>query len=117
MLRKPQVPEGQRMGTFIAADDLEKGENRAVIVGIREAPANMDYSEYLLTLQLGKREFVMGLKSDTSTYELLVNGLGEDETKWAGREIMIRARYSKKYPDGFVEPVEVLPATKAAKAK
>ena len=98
------APEGQNknFGTFLQADDLKKGVNKVTVIGVRPAPAEMQFSQYLLDVEFQRRKYVLGIKTDSTTYDALYQRFGTDTDKWKG-VIEVRPRYSDKYPTGFVE--------------
>lgn len=105
MLKKPSGKTAD-MGTILQAGDLkQEGTTQAVILGLKDAPSNFEFSDYLLDVRIGKRDFVLPLKVESSTYQLLTEKLGLDENKWKGKTIELEPRYTRKYENGFVNVV------------
>lgn len=102
----PKAEGGKKnFAPFLQADDLKEGEQSIEVLGVRKADENMEYSDYLLDVKVGKRTYVIGLKLDTSTYEILLKKFGPEEAKWKGT-ITVRPRYTKKYESGFVDVLD-----------
>jgi hypothetical protein len=71
---------------FLRASDLPKNGKVVIarVIEFREAPKGMDFSDYLLDISIGSKEFVIGLKEGWKL-DKLIDLLGPKPAKWAGK--------------------------------
>ena len=74
---------------FLKAKDIPAKGTSAKIVGFREAPKSMEYSDFLLDITIGKKEFTWGLRSKTVSLNMLIDELGKRTEKWTGKTIKL----------------------------
>lgn len=74
---------------FLKAKDIPKTGTQAKILDFREAPAAMEYSDFLMDLKVGSKEFTWGLKSKSVTMNMIIDALGKRTEKWIGKTIKL----------------------------
>lgn len=72
---------------FLKADDIPSKGLIAKITGFREAPKQMQYSDFCLDITSGKKEFTVGLKSQSVLLNMLIDELGDNTDKWTGKSV------------------------------
>lgn len=63
--------------------------NRAKIVGVREAGAIYQYSDYCIDLQFGRSTFELPIKAINEDFKALAKSLGLDTDKWNGKTVVL----------------------------
>jgi hypothetical protein len=81
--------KGYKRRDFLKAAHVPKKGCNAKILEFREAPKSMEYSDFLLDLSIGKKEYTWGLKSKTVTLNMLIDALGKRTEKWTGKTIKL----------------------------
>lgn len=80
----------------------------ATVEGFREAPPNMQFSQYLVDITLGGKPFCIGLKGEDDTkLERLISVLGPKTDRWAGKKIQLHSDVWNS-PTGKVKVVRVV---------
>ena len=74
---------------FLKAQDIPAKGCNAKLIEMRQAPKQMEYSDFLLDLTIKKKEYTWGLKSQTMTLDMLIDELGTKTEKWAGKTIKL----------------------------
>lgn len=83
---------------FLKAKDVAANGSQAKILDFREAPKQMEYSDFLMDVALGKREFTWGLRSKSVTLNMLIDELGKRTEKWVGKTVkLVRAGAKGQY--------------------
>ena len=80
---------GSKRTPFLKAADIPAKGTTARIIGFREAPKSMEYSDFLLDLTIGKKEFTWGLRTKTVSLNMLIDELGTRTEKWTGKTIKL----------------------------
>jgi hypothetical protein len=104
--QEPAVP-------FLKVEHLTNDPVTAKVLGVRTE--NVGWNDIVVKLAIKGRSFFLGLKADNPNYSVLINGLGRDENKWMGEEILIGNELNEFYEKNFVTVFEA-PA-KARKSK
>jgi hypothetical protein len=81
--------KGYKRRDFLKAEHIPAKGTSAKILDFREAPKSMEFSDFLLDLAIGKKEYTWGLKSKTITLNMLIDALGKRTEKWAGKTIKL----------------------------
>jgi hypothetical protein len=74
---------------FLKSTDVAAKGSTAKITDVREAPKQMQYSDILCDLTIGKKEYTWGLKSKSITLNMLIDELGKRTEKWIGKTIKL----------------------------
>lgn len=74
---------------FLKAKDVAKTGSQAKILDFREAPTAMEYSDFLMDIKIGTKEYTWGLKSKSVTLNMLIDALGKRTEKWIGKTIKL----------------------------
>jgi hypothetical protein len=74
---------------FLKSADIPIKGTQAKITDFRVAPKQMEYSDFLCELTIGKKEFTWGLRSKSVTLNMLVDKLGKNTDKWIGKTIKL----------------------------
>lgn len=74
---------------FLKAKDIAVKGSTAVVIEMREAPKQMEYSDFLLDLKLGAKEFTWGLRTESVGLDMLIDTLGSKTEKWPGKKIKL----------------------------
>lgn len=83
---------------FIKSKDVAANGSTAKILDFREAPKAMEYSDFLMDITIGKKEFTWGLRSKSVTLNMLIDELGKRTEKWIGKSIkLVRAGAKGQY--------------------
>lgn len=83
---------------FIKSKDVAANGSTAKIIDFREAPKQMEYSDFLMDIVVGKKEFTWGLRSKSVTLNMLIDELGKRTEKWVGKTIkLVRAGAKGQY--------------------
>jgi hypothetical protein len=81
--------KGYKRRDFLKATHVPAKGCSARIIDFREAPKSMEYSDFLLDLAIGKKEYTWGLRTKTITLNMLIDTLGKRTEKWAGKTIKL----------------------------
>jgi hypothetical protein len=81
--------KGYKRRDFLKAIHLPAKGCTARIIDFREAPKSMEFSDFLLDLAIGKKEYTWGLKSKTIALNMLIDTLGKRTEKWTGKSIKL----------------------------
>jgi hypothetical protein len=74
---------------FLKAEHIGAKGSSAKITDVREAPKQMEYSDLLVDLTIGKKEFTWGLRSKSITLNMLIDALGKRTEKWIGKTVKL----------------------------
>jgi hypothetical protein len=74
---------------FLKAKDIPAKGCTAKVIEMREAPKQMEYSDFLLDLTIGKKEYTWGLRSQSMSLDQLIDTLGTKTEKWAGKSVKL----------------------------
>ena len=74
---------------FLKAEHIPAKGCSARVIELREAPKQMEFSDFLLDLLIGKKEFTWGLRSESVALDMLIDTLGAKSEKWAGKTIKL----------------------------
>ena len=72
---------------FLKAKDIPARGMKCKIIDFRTAPKQMEYSDFLLDVANGKKEFTVGLRSQTVLLDMLMDELGTKTEKWPGKTV------------------------------
>ena len=83
---------------FLKAKDIAAKGSTAKVIDFREAPKQMEYSDFLMDVSIGKKEYTWGLRSKSVTLNMLIDELGKRTEKWIGKTIkLVRAGAKGQY--------------------
>lgn len=83
---------------FLKSTDIASNGSTAKVLDFREAPKQMEYSDFLMDVSIGKKEFTWGLRSKSVTLNMLVDELGKRTEKWIGKTVkLVRAGAKGQY--------------------
>jgi hypothetical protein len=86
--RSPKKPgAGYKRLPFLKSSDIAAKGSKAKVLDFREAPKQMQYSDFLMDVAIGKKEFTVGLRSESVLLDMLIDALGTRTEKWAGKTI------------------------------
>lgn len=74
---------------FLKATDIAAKGSTAKILDFREAPKQIEYSDFLCDIVIGKKEFTWGLRSKSVTLNMLIDSLGKRTEKWTGKTVKL----------------------------
>lgn len=74
---------------FLKAEHVAAKGSVAKIVDFRDAPKQMEYSDFLVDLTIGKKEYTWGLRSKSITLNMLIDALGKRTEKWIGKTVKL----------------------------
>lgn len=74
---------------FLKSSDIPVKGTTAKITDVREAPKQMEYSDLLVDLTIGKKEFTWGLKFKSVTLNMIIDELGKRTEKWVGKSVKL----------------------------
>lgn len=74
---------------FLKTKDLPAKGATVKVIDMREAPAAMEYSDFLCDISLGKKEFTIGLKTESVLLDQLIDTLGAKTEKWPGKSVKL----------------------------
>lgn len=74
---------------FLKAKDIPAKGATAKIIDFREAPKQFEYSDFLMDVAVGKKEFTWGLRSKSVTLNMLIEALGKRTEKWIGKTVKL----------------------------
>lgn len=100
---------------FLKVEDMTKEPRRCKILGVDANGAG--FNDVVMKVHLAGRNFFFGLKANNPCYRTLIEGLGNDETKWADREFSIGMEYNDFYEKNYITVFEVYPAAASEKPK
>jgi len=95
--KKPTVP-------FLSVEDLGSDPVTAKILGVDIRPSK--YNDITVKLAVRGRSYFLGMKDNNPNYEVLFNGLGPDENKWMGQEILMGLEFNDFYEKQFITVFE-----------
>lgn len=73
---------------FLKAKDIPaKGGLKCKVIDFRVAPKQMEYSNFLMDVSAGKREFTVGLRSQSVLLDMICDELGTKTEKFPGKSI------------------------------
>ena len=96
---------------FLKVEDMTKEPRRCKILGVDANGAG--FNDIVLKVHLAGRNSFLGLKANNPNYRTLIEGLGNDETKWKDREFSIGMEYNEFYDKNYIHIFEVYPAAAA----
>lgn len=73
---------------FLKAKDIPAKGMKCKIIDFRTAPKQMEYSDFLLDVSNGKKEYTVGLRSQTVLLDMLMDELGTKTEKWPGKSVL-----------------------------
>ena len=86
--KSPKKPgQGFKRLPFLKAADIAAKGSKAKVLDFREAPTAMQYSDFLADVQIGKKEFTIGLRSESVLLDMLIDTLGAKTEKWIGKTV------------------------------
>jgi hypothetical protein len=74
---------------FLKAEHVAAKGSSAKITDVREAPKQMQYSDILVDLSIGAKEYTWGLRSKSITLNMLIDALGKRTEKWIGKTVKL----------------------------
>jgi hypothetical protein len=74
---------------FLKAENIAKNGSTCKILDFREAPKQMEYSDFLCDVSIGKKEYTWGLRSKSVTLNMLMDALGKRTEKWIGKTLKL----------------------------
>jgi hypothetical protein len=83
---------------FLKAKDIPQKGGDYTILEFRQAPKNMQYSDFLMDVRNGKQEYTVGLRSGSVLLDMLIDELGTKSEKWTGKKVhLIKAGPKGQY--------------------
>jgi hypothetical protein len=74
---------------FMKAADIPAKGATAKVIEFRTAPKQMEYSDYLCDVSMGKKEYTLGLRNDSVLLDMLIDELGTKTEKWVGKSVKL----------------------------
>lgn len=75
---------------FLTAKDIPAKGTNAKVRDFRVKPKNMGgFSDFLLDVSIGKKEYTWGLRSKSVTLNMLIDSMGKKTEKWAGKSVKL----------------------------
>ena len=85
--RSKETRKGFKQRPFLKAKDIPGKGGDYTILEFRQAPKNMQYSDFLIDVRNGKQEYTVGLRSGSVLLDMLIDELGSKSEQWAGKKI------------------------------
>jgi hypothetical protein len=85
--RSKDTRKGFKQRPFLKAKDISAKGGDYTILEFRQAPKNMQYSDFLIDVRNGKQEYTVGLRSGSVLLDMLIDKLGSKSEQWAGKKI------------------------------
>jgi len=85
--RSKDTTKGFKRLPFLKAEYIPERGGDFIILAFRQAPKNMKYSDFLMDVRNGKKEYTVGLSSESVLLDMLIDALGENSEKWVGKKI------------------------------
>jgi hypothetical protein len=87
--RKSGGKGGFKNRPFMKAKDIPAKGGKCKVIDFRVAPKQMEYSDFLLDVTMGKKEFTIGLRSKSVLLNMLIDSMGKKTDKWVGRTVTL----------------------------
>jgi len=83
---------------FLKPKDIPQKGGDYTILEFRQAPKNMKYSDFLMDVRNGKKEYTVGLSSESVLLDMLIDQLGTESEKWTGKKVhLVKAGPKSQY--------------------
>jgi hypothetical protein len=74
---------------FMKAADIPAKGATVKVIEFRTAPKQMEYSDYLCDVSMGKKEFTLGLRNESVLLDMLIDELGTKTERWVGKSVKL----------------------------
>jgi hypothetical protein len=101
-LPQPQQDEDFSSKPFLKPKHVGKKGATLTITGVREAGKDVEFSDILVDVKLGPKEYTMGVRVKSGNYRELFERFGSDDRKWKGKKVKVAVKFSKRYKQDFV---------------
>jgi len=96
--RSKDTRKGFKQRPFLKTKDIPAKGGDYTIQEFRQAPKNMQYSDFLMDVRNGKQEYTVGLRSGSVLMDMLIDELGTKSEKWTGKKVhLIKAGPKGQY--------------------
>lgn len=87
--RSKNKPQGGKFARrpLLKAKDIPAKGMKCKVIEFRTAPKQMEYSDFLLDVDAGKKEFTIGLRSQSVLLDMIMDELGTNTDKYPGKQI------------------------------